>query len=144
MRAILLLNRKGLKGSANPRIDQMGNITFSSPIMTRDKTIYAVAGDNKTILALAEEHQIPIPFECKDGNCGSCLIEVETLGENRPMGIHLTEKEKARLKELQVLTAAEIDKAEVDDLPPRHRLACQFIARNEDCRVTFTGTPGGS
>ncbi|HDR29979.1 2Fe-2S iron-sulfur cluster binding domain-containing protein, partial [Rhodovulum sp.] len=28
------------------------------------------------ILALAEENRIPIPFEFRNDNCGSCLIEV--------------------------------------------------------------------
>ena len=122
----------------------MANITFSSPIMHRDKTIYAVAGDTKTILSLADEHNIPIPFECRDGNCGSCLIEVDYIESKPRMGMALTEKEKARLKELQVLTVEEIEDAEVNDFPPRYRLACQFIARHEDVRVTFSGTPGGS
>lgn len=122
----------------------MANITFSSPIMHRDKTIYAVAGDTKTILSLADEHRIPIPFECRDGNCGSYLIEVDYIDSKPRMGMALTEKEKARLKELQVVTPAEIQDAEVNDLPPKYRLACQFIARHEDVRVTFTGTPGGS
>ncbi len=122
----------------------MANITFTSPIMHRDKTIYAVAGDTKTILALADEHKIPIPFECRDGNCGSCLIEVDYVGNKPRMGSMLTEKEKARLKELKVVTAEEIEAAEVNDIPPRHRLACQYIARDEEVRITFTGTPGGS
>ncbi len=122
----------------------MANITFSSPTMHRDKTVYAVAGNTKTILALADEHQIPIPFECRDGNCGSCLIEVTYLEEKPKMGMALTEKEKARLKELQKVTAAEIEDAEVNDMPPRYRLACQYIARYEDVKISFTGTPGGS
>ena len=122
----------------------MANITFSSPIMHRDKTVYAVAGNTKTILALAEEQQIPIPFECRDGNCGSCLIEVAYLEDKPRMGMALTEKEKARLKELQKLTPEEIEDAEVNDLPPRFRLACQYIARHEDVKISFPGTPGGS
>lgn len=122
----------------------MANITFSSPIMSKDRTVYAVAGDTKSILAVAEDNQIPIPFECKDGNCGSCLIEVTYLGDNTRHGMALTEKEKSKLKELHVITAAEIETAEVNDLPPKQRLACQFIARNEDVLVSFTGTPGGS
>ena len=42
------------------------------------------------------------------------------------------------------MTAEEIEAAEVNDIPPRHRLACQYIARDEEIRITFTGTPGGS
>jgi ferredoxin len=122
----------------------MANITFKSPTMQRDKTVYAVAGNTKTILALADEHKVPIPFECGDGNCGSCMIEVTYLNDKPRMGMALTEKEKARLKELQKLTPEEIEDAETNDMPPRWRLACQFIARDEDVLVRFPGTPGGS
>ena len=122
----------------------MANITFSSPIMHEDLTVYAVAGDTKTILAVAEEHKVPIPFECKDGNCASCLIEVTYKDPSMRKGIDLTEKEKAKLKELGKITAQELEDAEVLDLPPRYRLACQFIARDEDVTVAFTGAPGGA
>ena len=122
----------------------MANITFQSPVMHQDKTVYAVAGNTKTILSLATEHKIPIPFECGDGDCGSCLIEVVSLEAKPKMGMSLTEKEKARLKELRKITAEEIENAEVNDIPPRYRLACQFIARHEDVLIRFPGTPGGS
>lgn len=122
----------------------MPNITFHSPIMAKDVTVYAVAGNTATILAIAKAHNIPIPFECGDGDCASCLIEVVSLEDKPQMGMALTEKEKARLKELQKLSRAELENAEVNDMPPRFRLACQFIARNEDVLVSFSGTPGGS
>lgn len=121
----------------------MAIITFSSPRLTRDKTVYAVAGDTSTVLALAETNAIPIPFECRNGACGSCLIEVEYLSDNRK-GQALTEKEKAMLRQLGKITAAEIEDAEVNDMPPRYRLACQYIAREEDVRIVFTGEPGGA
>ncbi len=122
----------------------MANITFNSPLMQRDKTVYAVAGNTSTILTLAKEHKIPIPFDCGDGNCGSCLIEVTSLEDKPSMGMSLTEKEKARLKELDKLTDADLENAEVNDMPPKYRLACQFIARNEDVLISFTGNPGGA
>ena len=57
----------------------MANVTFSSPVMARDVTVYAVAGDRGTIFAIAKANKIPIPFDCQDGECGSCLIEVKHL-----------------------------------------------------------------
>lgn len=122
----------------------MAIVTFSSPMMHKDKAVYAIAGDTRTALALAEENHIPIPFECRDGNCGSCLIEVTYDDPGVKMGITLTDKEKLKLKELDKITPEEIENAEMNDMPPRYRLACQFIARDENVTITFSGTPGGS
>ena len=121
----------------------MPNITFSSPLLHKDVTVYAIAGDRKTILAVAETSKIPIPFDCKDGNCGSCLIEVVTL-TGKTMGSMLTDKEKEQLKSLGKITAEEIRLAEVDDIAPKYRLACQYIVRDQDILVKFTGAPGGA
>lgn len=118
----------------------MSNVTFSSPVMARDMTVYAVAGDRGTILAVAKAHKIPIPFDCQDGECGSCLVEVKHLAsDNRKYGIALTEKEKELLRQLGKITPQEIYDAEVNDMPPRYRLACQCFIRNEDILVSFAG-----
>ncbi|MFO1153647.1 MAG: ferritin family protein [Rhodospirillales bacterium] len=117
----------------------MANITFRSPVMAKDVTVYAVAGARGSILALAKAHRIPIPFDCGDGECGSCLIEVTRLGEGERMGGNMQEKEKEMLRQLGKISAAEIDNAEVYDVPSRHRLACQYIVRNEDILVCFDG-----
>ncbi len=121
----------------------MAQVTFSSPLLREDTTIYAVAGDTGTILALAKSHKVPIPFDCQDGECGSCLVEVEHLS-GQQMGEALTEKEKSLLRSLGKLTKEDIERAEVRDLMPRWRLACQYVVRDENIRVTFTGEPGGA
>ena len=117
----------------------MANITFTSPSLSRDVTVYAVAGDRGTILAVAKANKIPIPFDCQDGECGSCLVEVKILSDKRPYGVALTEKEKEALRQLGKITKEEIVEAEVNDIPPRFRLACQCFVRNEDIQVTFAG-----
>ena len=117
----------------------MTNVTFSSPVLARDVTVYAVAGDRGTILAVAKEHKIPIPFDCQDGECGSCLVEVKHLSPSQKCGIALTEKEKEVLRQLGKITRQEIEDAEVNDMPPRYRLACQCFIRNEDILVSFEG-----
>jgi ferredoxin len=121
----------------------MATVTFSSPLLPKDVTVYAVAGDRKTILAVAEQHKVKIPYECRDGECGSCLIEVTPL-DDAPMGTMLTDKEQALLKSLGKITNEEIVKAEVEDIAPKRRLACQFIVRDQDILVRFTGAPGGA
>jgi len=117
----------------------MANITFSSPVMAKDVTVYAIAGHRGTILAVAKANKIPIPFDCQDGECGSCLVEVENLTPERKHGIALTEKEKELLRQLGKITRQEIVDAEVNDMPPRYRLACQYFVRDEDILVTFEG-----
>lgn len=123
----------------------MANVTFSSKhTLPKDVTVYAVAGDRGTILSVAEKHRIPIPFECRDGECGSCLVEVVTL-TGKTMGSQLTEKEKSMLKSLGKITNAEIAKAETDDVMPKYRLACQTFVRDQDILVKFAGDePGGA
>ncbi len=120
----------------------MANITFSSPALPKFVTVYGIAGDTRTLLALAKANNIPIPFQCQDGECGSCLIKVTYLGTTKPKAIHLTEKEKTTLSVNGKLTKELLDKAEVEDLPPPYRLACQYIVRDEDVLVEFTGEPG--
>ena len=117
----------------------MANVTFSSPSMAKDVTVYAVAGDRGTILSLAKAHKIPIPFDCQDGECGSCLVQVTHLSPHVKYGIALTEKEKEILRQLGKITPEEIRNAEVNDLPPLHRMACQCFVRNEDILVSFVG-----
>ena len=121
----------------------MPNVTFSSPRLHKDVTVYAVAGDRGTVLALAQKNNIPIPFDCQNGECASCLIEVVPLSD-KTMGMDLTEKEKTVLKSLGKITPEEIARAENDDIPPRFRLACQMIVRDQDILVRFSGEPGGA
>ena len=115
----------------------MANVTFTSPRMKKDVTVYAVAGDTKTLLAVAQAHKIPLDFECQNGECGSCAIQVSVLSGKAPIGMALTEKEKTVLRYSGRITQAQIDDAETNDRPPPWRLACQFIVRNEDIVVSF-------
>jgi ferredoxin len=115
----------------------MALITFSSPGY-KDKTVYAVAGSfTETVLKIAQENNIPINFDCQDGECGTCLVMVTSLDKKERMGGPLTDKEKTVLKDLGKLTQEEIDKMSVDDFPPPWRLACQLIVRDEDILVEY-------
>jgi ferredoxin len=120
----------------------MANVTFSGPLLEKDITVYAVAGDRGTVLSVAKKHNIPIPFQCQDGECGSCLIKVTLISDKAPMAIALTQKEKTTLSINGKLTADQLAKAEVNDIPPPYRLGCQYIVRDEDILVEFSGEPG--
>ncbi len=64
--------------------------------------------------------------------------------DDKTMGATLTEKEKAQLKSMGKITAEDIVRAEVDDIPPKFRLACQYVVRNQDILVNFTGEPSSA
>jgi ferredoxin len=116
----------------------MAIVSFINPDY-RDKTVYAVAGSHtQTILKLALENKIPINFSCEDGECGTCVVKVSSVDKkNQRMGGPLTEKEKTVLKQLGKVTAEDLEKMIVDDLPSEWRLACQMIVRDEDIRVDY-------
>ncbi len=115
----------------------MAIVTFSSPRMKKDLTVYAVAGDTHTLLSVAKANNVPLDFECENGECGSCCVQVSILSDKAPMGVALTEKEKTVLRFAGKITAEQITAAETGDVPPPNRLACQFIVRNEDILVKF-------
>jgi len=117
----------------------MANVTFSSPLLPKDVTVYAVAGSHtKTLLTLAKENHIPIDFNCQDGECGTCVVKVTNLSRKGPMGGPLTEREIKVLKEVGKITQAEIDAMVVDDVPrTAWRLACQMVLRDEDIAVEY-------
>ena len=115
----------------------MPNVTFSSPQMKKDLTVYAVAGDTRTLLAVAQAHKVPVAFECQNGECGSCQVQVSVLSSKTPIGVSMTEKEKTVLRLAGKITAQQIADAETSDLPPPWRLACQCVLRDEDVLVKF-------
>ena len=122
----------------------MATIYFSSPIMSKNKKVEAIAGKRDTLLGVIKEHGIKVPFECEDGECGSCLVKITHLDGERIKGIMLTDKEKNVLQSIGKLSRHEQERAEVKDLPPTFRLACQTIVTDEDLLVEFTGEPGGA
>lgn len=122
----------------------MATIYFSSPLMAHNKKVTAVAGQRSTLLGVAKTNGIKIPFECEDGECGSCLVKVTHLDGERIKGVMLTDKERTVLKSIGKLPKSEEERAAVRDLPPTYRLACQTIVTDEDLLVEFTGEPGGA
>lgn len=89
------------------------------------------------MLATAKEHKIPVYFECENGECGSCAVQVTVLGRNLPLAMHRTEKEKTVLTLAGKISKQQIGGAELNDVPPPWRLVCQYIVRDEDIIVRF-------
>lgn len=122
----------------------MATIYFSSPVMQQNRKVVATAGQRTALLGVAKQNNIKIPFECENGECGSCLVKVTHLDGERVKSVMLTDKEKNVLKSIGKLSRKEEERANVRDLPPTFRLACQTIITDEDLLVEFTGEPGGA
>ena len=86
---------------------------------------------------MAKANSIPLDHECGNGECGSCQVQVSVLSDKRPIGVAMTEKEKTVLRLAGKITAQQIKDAEISDLPPPWRLACQMVLRDEDILVKF-------
>lgn len=115
----------------------MALVTFSNPGY-KDKTVYAVAGSHtETLLNIAKSYQVPIDFECQDGECGTCAVRVTSVDDKQRMGYHLTEKEKSVLRAIGKLSSEDLERLIVDDMPSEWRLACQMIVRDEDILVEY-------
>lgn len=116
----------------------MPKIIFQHPDFDEIE-VYAPAGSHrKTVLSLAKEYKVPIMFDCEDGDCGSCAIEVTEIdGSPCKMATHMTEKEKKVLRETGKLSKGQLEEIIVNDLASKWRLACQMIVRDEDIRVTY-------
>lgn len=116
----------------------MANVTFSSPSLSHPVTVSTAARDPGTLLALAKANKIPIPFDCQDGECASCLVEVEVLNE-ATHAFNLTAKEKEILKQLGKPIKGDVKSAEAHNRAPHFRLACQYVIHDEDIIVSFAG-----
>ncbi|MDN0075389.1 2Fe-2S iron-sulfur cluster binding domain-containing protein [Crenobacter sp. SG2303] len=77
--------------------------------------VEAESGDNLT--DLARFHEVPMPWRCGQGTCGTCLVRLEHDGQLQPLAMRGIERNV--LKRIHG-----IDAVEVDDSPQTPRLAC--------------------
>lgn len=113
-------------------------ITFSSPELDSDLTVSASAEQHRTLLQVARQHNLPIAFNCQEGQCGTCTVEVQILADAKPLGDHLTKREKKILKATGLVTKEQLQAAETEGMPPSWRLACQYrLGRDETILVKF-------
>ena len=88
----------------------------------------------KTIQDIVEASGSALPFGCRDGECGTCIVMIESGMEFLS---EVTEKEKTVLRSIGKISKQEMEQMIVDDLPSPWRLACQMIVRDEDIRVEY-------
>jgi len=116
----------------------MTTITFSSPNLTKTVQVDKAERNGQTVLAIAREHGVPIPFNCEGGACSACMIDVDVVSGQRSTSVELPDQEKLVLKVMGELTDDDILAAQSEGIPPKCRLACQYRISDEDIVVRFS------
>lgn len=115
----------------------MATIRFLSSCIDKTISVRGSPGERPTLLSIARDHGVPILFNCVTGDCGACLVHVETRSSGAAEVAPLSEKEKFLLQTMVLLTAADVENFEKRGVPPDVRLACQYRPGDEDIVVMF-------
>ena len=115
----------------------MASIRFLSSGIDAKVDVDVSEGERPTLLSIAKERGIPLPFRCEAGDCTVCLVHVDTLAVgDRPVR-QLTDKERSLLQAVYLLNARDIEEAERRGISPDVRLACQYELGDEKISVFF-------
>jgi ferredoxin len=115
----------------------MATIRFYSPDIDRTISIDVREGEKRTLLSIAKQHGIPVPFRCEAGECTACVVHVDTRSVGSRAVAQLTDKERSLLQSVYLLNPNDIEEAELRGRSPDVRLACQYEIGDEDIAVFF-------
>lgn len=114
----------------------MVTVTFLTPPM-REKLVVEVPENARlTLLNLMKRFNLPKQCVCGEGKCGACAVKVAPLRNSARM-VKLSEQERRELFQAGKLTVEEKESPQVTDIPPRWRLACQYVVADEPVLVAF-------
>jgi ferredoxin len=117
-------------------------IRFAASGVDKTVTIDVTPGERRTLLSVAKDYGVPILFNCEAGECGACLVHVDTVAVGERPVAPPTEQEKFLLQAMRMLTARDIEAAERLGVPPDVRLACQYELGDEEIVVYFKSELG--
>ena len=79
---------------------------------------------------VAKEAGVPLTLDCQDGQCGSCLVNVENLADEEPTS-YMEDLELDKLVELNAITEKEANTCQQYTIAPKVRLACQTLIKGD-------------
>lgn len=115
----------------------MATVRFRSTDVDTTVTSEVANAEQRTLLQVAQEVGVPLPYRCETGDCASCLVHVETLSPGSRGIAPMTEKEAALLQQMYFTTADEIAEATQAGICPPVRLGCQYALRDETIVAFF-------
>ncbi len=109
-------------------------VTFLTPPMQDRLVIETPPGFN--LLEVMTRHDMPSRCVCGEGKCGACAVKIVPM-RRTPKWITLGQREKMQLIRDGKLTREESELYMLKDIPPRWRLACQYVVSDEPIMVVF-------
>lgn len=106
----------------------MANVIFCGFGKEKDGLVKAKNGE--LILRVAAAKGVMIPKECEAGECGSCVVKVEELTDEKQTH-YMEEKEMEKLIELGLLTKEKAEELNQSTRQSEYRLACQATIRGD-------------
>ncbi len=114
----------------------MITVTFLTPPMMEKLVVEVPANARVTLLNLMKHYNFFRQCVCGEGRCGSCAVKVAPLRTNARR-INLSDAERHELFQAGKLSLEESKSQDLKDIPPRWRLACQYVVADEPLLVAF-------
>jgi ferredoxin len=114
----------------------MARITFLPCPSGESTTVEADNAAGRTLLAVAEDHRVPILFNCKASACGACLVEITGVSGAADLSAPPGEEEAILLQAMGKRLAGS------DASSATFRLACQYIVPDADIVVRYPNALG--
>ncbi|MBW8067497.1 2Fe-2S iron-sulfur cluster-binding protein [Ferrovum sp.] len=109
-------------------------VTFLTPPM-QDKLVVETS-PGFSLLELMERYNLRRNCVCGEGKCGACAVKIVPM-RRTPKWITIGYLERIQFVRDGKLSKAESEQPMFKDIPPRWRLACQYIVSDEPILVVF-------
>ncbi len=119
-----------------PDTVKLGAVTFVTMRLADRVRVWVNPRQDGSLLEVAERHNIPLPYACRQGNCGHCAVKVASL--NTPMQMRkLSLRERYLLLMSGKISYLQYENEYLPDRPALWRLACEYQVTDERIMVAF-------